>query len=239
MYRMWDQLSSYLCSKCGPLSPNVCVCVWTWQGGRAGAVRGRGKSVRISHETYLQHCSPQRKNTEEEEEEEMRKGRPLGLEIHTPWWKDSVTATSFRFFYLFIYIYIFFLTFKLHPTSLVISRVIFKLAKNWMIIYQHTIYCKLSNKYIFCCSWEFFFSSFLSHFETKHQSCTATASNVNTGLLSNEAWSRLLLWHPHGTAEEFRKWAQATACCYGNTGSLINVSFVGGEKMGMNNLHIR
>ena len=140
---------------------------------------------------------------------------------------------------VYLYIYIFFLTFKLHPTSLVISRVIFKLAKNWMIIYQHTIYCKLSNKYIFCCSWEFFFSSFLSHFETKHQSCTATASNVNTGLLSNEAWSRLLLWHPHGTAEEFRKWAQATACCYGNTGSLINMSFVGGEKMGMNNLHIR
>ncbi|TNN46498.1 hypothetical protein EYF80_043306 [Liparis tanakae] len=38
--------------------------------GTHGVVQGQKKGIRSGHETYLQHCPPQRKNNEEEEEEE-------------------------------------------------------------------------------------------------------------------------------------------------------------------------
>lgn len=61
------------------------------------------EGIRFSHEMYVQHCSPQRKNTEEEEEEEeVEKKKTTGTSrgfIHplASQWRYSATATSFSF----------------------------------------------------------------------------------------------------------------------------------------------
>lgn len=49
--------------------------------GEQGWSRAREREgIRFSHDMYVQHCSPQRKNTEEEEEE-VEKKKTTG----TPW----------------------------------------------------------------------------------------------------------------------------------------------------------
>lgn len=107
-------------------------------------VQGQEKSIRFSHETYLQHCSPQRKNTEEEEEsaEKLNKEQPQGLEIDIPLVEIQchchLLSPTLKNGFFSQYIFsLYTLKQMLHPTSsLVISWVILKLAKNQ---FPHTL----------------------------------------------------------------------------------------------------
>lgn len=133
-------------------------------------VQGQEKSIRFSHETYLQHCSPQRKNTEEEEEsaEKLKKEQPQGLEIDIPLVEIQCychllsPTLKKRFFFP---IYFFFIYFKTDVAShLLFGNLLgdFKISQESIPTYTF----KLFNKHVF---WHFgSFCSFLnSYFKNK------------------------------------------------------------------------
>lgn len=123
MYTMWFWVASErhrrpsncppscaaVCTWCSALNVCVCVCFYHVRETErdkdrvrwAGVVQGRENSIRFSHKTYLQHCSPQRKNTEEEEEcwsSRRRKDHWTGAQ-RPPLWLYCVTATYYHFFF--------------------------------------------------------------------------------------------------------------------------------------------